>query len=240
MMSSEQAHEIASRISASPWFIKNNFIRKKSFSIEYFCYRILRPLLKLRYKIFKLFNPLSPWTSQASIQIFKKILNTEMKGFEYGSGNSTLFFAQRLQHLTSVEHNKEWHQIVNKKLTQTGTSNIDYHLIPRHDRTEERFSFHSDFNLDDSSFSVRTEYSNYFSFIKKYPDQYFDFIIVDGRARVECCLNAIPKLKPGGIFVLDNSDRERYQPIFLVLSSWKQITTTTGLFDTTIWFKPSP
>jgi len=37
---------------------------------------------------------------------------------------------------------------------------------------------------------------------------------------------------------LDNSDRDRYIPVFTVLKGWKMLNTTTGLFDTTFWFKP--
>ncbi|HEY4655003.1 MAG TPA: class I SAM-dependent methyltransferase, partial [Cyclobacteriaceae bacterium] len=82
------------------------------------------------------------------------------------------------------------------------------------------------------------DYHNYFSFITVFPNGHFDFIFIDGRARIECTLNAIPKLKKGGMLVLDNSDRDRYAPLFKVLEHWPRVTTTTGLFDTTIWFKP--
>jgi len=163
-----------------------------------------------------------------------------MVGFEYGSGNSTIFFAKHLKYLTSVEHNPEWFTIVRSNLDKLSLTNVDYHFIPmaKIDNTETIYTFFQDFNLTEEDFQIRKEYHQYFSFIKEYPDNHFDFIIVDGRARVECCLNAIPKLKSKGIFVLDNSDRARYKPVFKVLKSWKSITTTTGLFDTTIWFKP--
>ena len=51
-------------------------------------------------------------------------------------------------------------------------------------------------------------------------------------------MRAVVKLKRGGIFILDNSERLRYEPVHRKLRSWKQVFTTTGLTDTTIWFKP--
>jgi len=233
------AYDTILQVSNSAAYIKKNLVREKSFSPGYLFYRIARPLLKLNYKIFKLLNPERPWTSQAAIRAFEKILTKEMIGFEYGSGNSTVFFARHLKHLTSVEHNKEWFKIVKDKLQQRKLTNVDYHFIPQADPDENiTYSFYQEYALTEKDFQIRKEYHSYFSFVKNYADNQFDFIMVDGRARVECCLNAIPKLKPGGIFVLDNSDRKRYEPVFKVLSGWKSIHTTTGLFDTTFWFKP--
>lgn len=238
-MAQLSAYERVNNISKGAFFVKKNILSKKSFTPRYIFYRIARPLLKFNYKLFKWLNPQSPWTSQASIKAFEEILNKNMIGFEYGSGLSTLFFSKHLKHLTSVEHNQEWFKIVNTKLQDRHIDNVDYHFIPAEKETGNTgYFFFKDFNLPDTDFTIRKEYHDYFSFVSTFPNEHFDFIIVDGRARVECCLNAIPKLKSGGLFVLDNSDRERYSPIFKVLENWKSITTTTGLFDTTIWFKP--
>ena len=233
------AYQTVLEISKGTFFIKRNIISKKSLSLSYIFYRIARPFLKVNYKLFKLVNPKSPWTSQASIKAFEKILNKDMVGFEYGSGFSTLFFSKLLNHLTSVEHNGKWFKIVKTKLKEQEIDNVDYNFVPSGKvEINPDYTFYKDYQLTEKDFTIRKEYHDYFSFISTFPNEHFDFIIVDGRARVECCLNAIPKLKASGLFVLDNSDRDRYKPVFKVLKSWKSITTTTGLFDTTIWFKP--
>lgn len=238
-MAQSTAYQTVLDISKGTFFIKRNIISKKSLSLDYIFYRIARPLLKVNYKLFKWSNPQSPWTSQASIKAFEKILNTDMIGLEYGSGFSTLFFSKHLKHLTSIEHNEEWFKIVKAKLNAEKINNVDYHFIPANKNgTNNESTFYKDYQLTEKDFTIRKEYHAYFSFVSTFPEEHFNFIIVDGRARVECCLNAIPKLKAGGLFVLDNSDRQRYKPVFKVLEKWKSITTTTGLFDTTIWFKP--
>lgn len=51
----------------------------------------------------------------------------------------------------------------------------------------------------------------------------FDLICVDGRDRVECCLNSMTLVKPGGYLLLDNSERRRYGRVFDVCkdAGWK-------------------
>lgn len=52
-------------------------------------------------------NPI-PWTTYSFIDFIKTRLNKDLKVFEYGSGNSTLFFAARVSNVISCEHNKVW------------------------------------------------------------------------------------------------------------------------------------
>lgn len=238
-MSATEKYELAKKIAASPWFVKRNILAPKAFKLRYIFYRVMRPLLKLNYRMFKWTKSVAPWTSQASIQIFERLLEKKMVGFEYGSGMSTIFIATRIGHLTSVEHNEHWYNIVKEKLEARKITTVDYHCIPRKPVPAKRENkFFEDFGIDLKQFQVREDYYDYFTFISRFPVEHFDFILIDGRARVECTLNAIPTLKEGGILVLDNSDRKRYAPLFQVLKHWPQVTTTTGLFDTTIWFKP--
>lgn len=238
-MTAIEKYELAKKIAASHWYVKKNVLYPKSLSPEYVFYRVARPVLKLNYKAFKWLNPTTPWTTQASIKIFENTFDKSMIGFEYGSGRSSIFIAQKIKHLISVEHNESWYFQIKRTLNELNLNNVDYHFIPRKEesKSSEVYSFYTDYNLTKDSFEVMTSYHDYFSFIKKFPNDHFDFIMIDGRARIECALNAIPKLKKDGMFVLDNSDRERYKPIFKVLETWPKVTTTTGLFDTTIWFK---
>jgi len=42
-------------------------------------------------------------------------------------------------------------------------------------------------------------------------DGEFDVVVIDGRARIECFLRAVPRLAPDGMIVFDNYDRRRYR-----------------------------
>jgi hypothetical protein len=46
--------------------------------------------------------------------------------------------------------------------------------------------------------------------IDSYPDQFFDLVLVDGRARKGCIEHAIKKIRSNGYLVLDNSSTKEY------------------------------
>ena len=223
--------------SKSIW-VKSLFLASKSFSSAYIRYRVLRPILKGYYKLFNLFNPGKPWTTPASIIFFDKVLNKQMIGLEYGSGRSTVFFAKKLNKLISIEHHAEWHKKVENLLTESNLSNVEYLLIPEQATGNDNEDIELETQLlKFDGTEARDEFSNYYNKVNEYPDEYFDFVLIDGRARVKCGLNAINKLKKDGIFVLDNSERPRYLPLHKMLESWPKVETTTGLTNTTIWIK---
>jgi hypothetical protein len=241
MRQSEVIYKRAKKIANSPLLIRNNIKAPKGFSISYVKYRIMRPLLKIYYNLYLILNPGTPWTTPASIKFFKKCLNQEMVGLEYGSGSSTIFFARRLKHLVSVEHNRSWFKYIKDKASKLYITNLDYQFIPTNNPeiTKEIPADYINLNIQDKRIKYLKQYHNYSQFVLKFPDNYFDFIIIDGRARVQCTVNSVNKLKPGGIFVLDNSERGHYKPVHELLKDWKKVNTTTGLFDSTIWIKPS-
>jgi hypothetical protein len=228
--------KISSDIASSFVYPQRNFLAPKGLSFAYIRYRFLRPLLKGYYKLFNLFNPNRPWTSQASIRIFEAILQPHMRGVEYGSGRSTRFFATRLAHLTSIEHHKGWYEKVRKEIRDL--KNVDFVLIEPVFPPLPRKATYQKYMQREEGALPRWEYYPYFEYISGMDDESLDFVLVDGRARVDCMFNALPKLKSGGILVLDNSERPQYAEIHQALAGWPKVNTTTGLTDTTFWFKP--
>lgn len=220
-------------------FPNSNFVVDEGEGAKYWRYRVLRPIVKGMYKTFRYVNKPSPWLTPASIIFFKKYFTKEMIGAEFGSGFSTLFIAPRVRKLVSVEHNKEWHQIVVDKLEKDNVENIDYHFVNQEKESDAYSSpqFYSDFGISEKNYEYRKDYVNYFSILNSYPDEHFDFIIVDGRARPECVFSSYSKLKVGGLMILDNSERDRYRIVFDELNDLETYTTTNGLTDTTFWLK---
>ncbi len=53
-------------------------------------------------------------------------------------------------------------------------------------------------------------FKKYVEIINNYPNNYFDLIIIDGRARNACMNHALSKVKNNGFILLDNSEREEY------------------------------
>lgn len=229
-------YETAVRVAGQPHFIKKNIVVPKSLSFKYLKYRILRPLLKVYNKILKAgLREKTPWISPACIRILNSILIKKMKGLEYGSGISTIYFARKTGNLVSIEHDKIWHEHIRTLLAKSKLSNVNYILISP-DRPESKKKIENRCKAEFDSENMN--YKAYFEYMSSFPENHFDFILIDGRARVECSRRAIDILKSGGIFILDNSERTRYKPVHDMLNGWQKVHTTTGLTDTTIWFKP--
>lgn len=236
-MPKDQLLNQATNISHFFFFIKRNITASKARNYKYIRYRVLRPVLKGYFRLFNLFYPNRPWTTPASILFFDKVLTKNMIGLEYGSGRSTMYFAKKLKKLVSIEHYEGWYNKVKIQLADNHITNVDYHLILKEDTPDKTDD--SDVQLNQlAGLEPRMDYKNYYAKVNMYEDGYFDFVLIDGRARTNCGLNSIPKLKSGGIFVLDNSERPRYNPLHAELNSWPKVETTTGLTNTTIWIKP--
>lgn len=230
-------YKTAARIASRFWFVKRNIKVPKAPTMAYVFYRVFRPILKTYYWIFKRFNTMTPWTSPASIVIFRKLLTKTMAGVEFGSGKSTAFFARYLGTLVSIEHHAGWYEKVERWLSERQLLNVDYRLCERDEVKDKAFPEEVT-ALFPKGFRPQPGYVAYVSELLTFPDEHIDFLLIDGRCRPECAFVGISKLKPGGMLVLDNAERRRYRPVHEALSAWPRVFTTTGLTDTVIWFKP--
>lgn len=184
-----------------------------------------------------------PWIGFGAIDFLNKHLSEKDVVFEYGAGGSTIFFAKRVKQVISVEHDMAWYDSVVLKLNNEALSNVAIFCI----QAEETISNSS---RDPSSYSNfysshGLQFQKYVSFIDSYPDNYFDWVVVDGRARPSCLNQAQSKVKPGKYLLLDNSDRSHYQPaISNLFGKWKNLTFKGPVpywpyfFATSIWQKP--
>jgi len=125
-----------------------------------------------------------PWLTYSFLDFLSGRLHKDLKIFEYGLGNSTLYYAQHVGQVTSVEHDEIWFHKIKSQVPQ------NVQLIYQ--------SLHSE---------------RYCESILEQADR-FDIIIVDGRNRVKCCKLAIERLSDSGIIILDDAEREAYQEIF--------------------------
>lgn len=55
-----------------------------------------------------------PWFTYPAIEYLKQFDFSKKKVFEYGSGNSSIFWANRAMHVTAVESNKQWYEHVSR------------------------------------------------------------------------------------------------------------------------------
>lgn len=143
-----------------------------------------------------------PWIVDGAEEYLEGVLNTLVSPqvLEFGSGGSTLWFAQKGCAVTSIEHDVKWYN----KVSPLVKDNPQVTLICKPSVPKHKFSD----ELKESYCFVCDEFEN----------EYFDVILLDGRNRVECFEKCEKKLKKGGLLVLDNSDREEYS---LILDAYR-------------------
>jgi hypothetical protein len=156
-----------------------------------------------------------PWVTYSYIDFIKDRLNN-LNVFEFGSGNSTYFYAKNAASVVSVEHDKGWYD----KIESTKPANSEMIFC---ELTEDGDYCRTPLRLE-----------------KK-----FDIIIVDGRDRVNCCKQAVNAISKNGVIVLDDSERERYKEgkYFLKDKGFKELPfsgISPGLFylkSTSIFYR---
>lgn len=144
----------------------------------------------------------------------QQLSKRDVRVFEYGSGGSSLFFLKHAGMVVSVEHDPKWFEVVKQSVLSKSVTGWEGILVGpealvagtekdlRTDRPLDYFS-------DDPNYA-RHQWHRYASSIDRFPDNHFDIVLVDGRARPSCLHHSISKVKRGGLLVLDNAERGYY------------------------------
>lgn len=158
-----------------------------------------------------------PWVTYSFIDFISTRIKKNHQVFEFGSGNSTYYYASRAAKVVSVEHDRAWFD----KISASTPSNSEM------------------------LFTELTENGDY-SRKPLMLDSKFDIIIVDGRDRVNCCYHSIEALSDDGVVVLDDSERDKYAPAisFFKDKGFKELSfsgISPGLFyrkSTSVFYRP--
>jgi predicted O-methyltransferase YrrM len=179
-------------------------------------------------------NPQNPWLTKDAVRFLSQTLRASDLGIEFGSGRSTIWFAQRLRHLISVEVNRHWYARVTDLIQKSDlVSKVDLRLCEAQ--------------------------KDYVDQAKTVEDCSIDFCLIDSEARDVCAVNILPKLKAGALLVVDNvnwylphqstcsPDSRRPCDGFQTevwatfadhVRDWRRYWTSNGVSDTCIWIKP--
>ena len=133
-----------------------------------------------------------PWFAYAAIDFLDGQLRRDMRVFEFGSGGSTIFFAERCAAVRAVEEEARWASRVRKRAAGLELPNVEI--------IDAAF----DFNRAQDFVS-----SNY---LAQVGSGMWDVIVVDGAdndftIRPICFRRAESQIKPGGMIVVDDSWR---------------------------------
>ena len=158
-----------------------------------------------------------PWINFPALAYLEQQLRPEYKVFEFGGGGSTLFFCKNVAEVATVEDHPEWFDVLTRTVREKGYGNWKGFLIRPEEITDMQTARRPS---DPAAFASgakgleRLSFEKYARAIDPYPDDYFDVIVVDGRARPSCIQQALPHLKTGGLLVVDNTERPYYLAFF--------------------------
>lgn len=122
-----------------------------------------------------------PWISYDAQAVIAAFLNKSGRVLEFGSGMSTVWYAERAAEVVSVEDYRPWFGQVQAIIAARGAGNVryrfaetaeDYAAVPEGERGEG-----------------------------------FELVMIDGSARERCAETALAVIRPGGMIYLDNSDK---------------------------------
>jgi hypothetical protein len=160
-------------------------------------------------------NPL-PWCTYPFIYFIEPRLHKQIDVFEFGCGNSTLWYALRVKSIKAVEHEEGWVKLMQAKLP--ANAQVIFRKLEEGD--------------------------TYVNEVRRGSNKYH-IIIVDGRNRNKSAENSIGQLTDDGIIVWDNSDRPQYQATINQLSTfqfkridfWGMCPVASHLTCTTIFYR---
>jgi len=148
----------------------------------------------------------NPWLGRTVIDLIKKNLTPGLRVFEWGSGNSTLFWSRYVEKVVSVEYNREWFERISEIVPQNAM--VKYYPL---------------------------EYNGEYCRAILEEEGQFDIILIDGRDRVRCAQNAVERLQQNGIILWDNTEREYYRKgyDFLKEKGFKRLELSGILYGNT-------
>lgn len=161
-------------------------------------------------------NPL-PWWTYPSIEFVNSMVNDTDVVFEYGSGNSTLWWQERVARVKAVEHDSSWASKVkerlrgNNQVVFSGRSTWvdDDQTLEAYNKMNPRTDFPYDEQRVERRGLLDSEYLNYAKEVTHKGEKY-DWIVIDGMCRRLCAFFAVKALKENGMIIFDNSNRSDY------------------------------
>ncbi|OYW13043.1 MAG: hypothetical protein B7Z55_17520 [Planctomycetales bacterium 12-60-4] len=169
--------------------------------------KFIRPWLQTVWSSDSPLQRRHPWVTYPALSWLDQNVTSTMRVFEFGSGGSTLYFAERTAEVFSVEHDPEWHAAVCQALSAANLTNCHLQVT----QATAAIPGAADPYAAERKPELGNRFEAYARSIDAHPDASFDLVVVDGWARLACIQHALPKVKPGGFLLLDNSEWPEFQ-----------------------------
>lgn len=197
------------------------------------------------YRVFALLRKfgrsLPYYAPPATLHLRRAWVGRPVRVFEWGSGESTVWYARWAAESVAVEHDRGWWERVARQLgVEEPSASRCLYIPPLDPEDAAAIDWARDWPYFDELGGPpgKPEFKRYMEAIDGFPDDYFDIVSVDGRERAGCIAHARRKVKPGGALVLDDSHRARYGRGIELLRDWPRRTFRAGSHETSVFRRP--
>jgi len=144
----------------------------------------------------RLYEEMPPFITKDSIKFIENNIKDTDNVLEFGAGGSTVYFAKHAKKVVSFEsggyivrprklpRSVEWYSAVVKFLEQKKLNNVELYLLQAYPESGVLYE----------------------RIINSFPDEYFNWVFIDGANRKLCLDITRKKLASGGYMVIDNYD----------------------------------
>lgn len=171
-----------------------------------------------------------PWFTYPATRFLARLVQPHWKVLEYGSGNSTRWWAARTAAVVSVEHDPGWAGALRRALpanVQLEERVMDDPVSAACDRILREQWYASgcqglltaDPTRNYRAGLLDSAYAAYAAVGLDYAPGHFDVVVCDGMARCLTAWIAARQVRPGGLVVFDNADRAEYAPGYAALEA---------------------
>lgn len=131
-----------------------------------------------------------PWLTYPAIHFLQDRVRRHFRVFEFGAGQSTLWWSAQVTEVVACEHNPSWY----RQYSQNAPANVKF-------------------------IYCELDYGGQYCSAATREKTVFHIIVIDGRDRVNCAKVSVGALSDDGVFVWDNTEREKYAPGIKYLES---------------------
>jgi Methyltransferase domain len=167
----------AAPVRRSPWFPPNWVPSLLAARVLWRDYAHFRTVVS-RSAVDREGNPL-PWYTYPAIEFLSQLDFRDRSVFEFGSGNSTLFWAAVARRVVSVEDDENWYHSVRSR-------------VP-----------------DNAELVLETDLAEFPGVLPRCSEKFDVVVVdgpARGRTRLKCARAALRAINSGGVIILDNSD----------------------------------
>lgn len=144
-------------------------------------------------KMFNLVNMTEVWMDPNEVLLVLKYLRGAKTYLEWGSGGTTLNLPQFVsERAVSIEHDKDWCEAMPKRLAEKKVRTVEFHCI------------HVNHKNSEGTYAM---YRSYINEITNLNQSTWDFVLIDGRARVSAAIRALSFVRDDSTVVIHDFER---------------------------------